>query len=313
MLGMRPFTLPIPDAGLSVQFPRKPTEEDLSLFLIDPARPGADNRTAAVRRYTAEVGTIWGWTATDAGYRYGIRVHVPKPEFAERAKAQAVALIESPANIGHEVTNLVVLDEARGMAGDHKARVVLVERADGQRVLTLLFEVDGRMVFLFVERDVATSLPSGQMVLFFLALVVAFGFEFINGFHDTANAVTTVIYTRTLLPARTAVACSGSLNFLGVLSRGTAVAFAVVNLLPVDLLVGTAPGASLITVLALLFAGAIWNLGTWYLGLPVSSSHTLIGAILGVGIASGRLAGNGLTGWNWAEAGIVGIALFFPR
>jgi phosphate/sulfate permease len=142
-----------------------------------------------------------------------------------------------------------------------------------------------------------------------VALLVAFGFEFINGFHDTANAVTTVIYTRTLLPARTAVLYSGILNFLGVLLGGTAVAFGIVNLLPVDLLAESEPGAALVTVLALLLAGVIWNLGTWYLGLPVSSSHTLIGSILGVGMASSYLAGKGLEGVNWPKAGEVGMAL----
>jgi inorganic phosphate transporter, PiT family len=158
--------------------------------------------------------------------------------------------------------------------------------------------------------DAAISLRTGELLLFAVALLVAFGFEFINGFHDTANAVTTVIYTRTLLPARTAVLYSGILNFLGVLLGGTAVAFGIVNLLPVDLLAESTPGAALVTVMALLLAGVIWNLGTWYLGLPVSSSHTLIGSILGVGLASSYLAGKGLDdGVNWAKAGEVGMAL----
>src|SRR5262245_13918101 len=159
--------------------------------------------------------------------------------------------------------------------------------------------------------DAAATLSSGELVLFVIALLVAFGFEFINGFHDTANAVTTVIYTRTLLPAQTAVLYSGFLNFLGVLLGGTAVAFGIVNLLPVDLLVSSAPGEALVTVLSLLVAGVIWNLGTWYFGLPVSSSHTLIGAILGVGMASGWLAGQGLNGVNWPKAGEVALALLF--
>jgi phosphate/sulfate permease len=158
--------------------------------------------------------------------------------------------------------------------------------------------------------DAASTLSTGELILFAIALFVAFGFEFINGFHDTANAVTTVIYTRTLLPAQAAVLYSGSLNFLGVLIGGTALAFTIVNLLPVDLLVNAStPGASLVTVLALLLAGVIWNLGTWYRGLPVSSSHTLIGSILGVGMAHGYLSGNGMSGVNWAEAGKVGMAL----
>ena len=133
--------------------------------------------------------------------------------------------------------------------------------------------------------DAASSLPLFPMIALIVALVVAFGFEFINGFHDTANAVTTVIYTRSLPPTY-AVLYSGFLNFLGVLLGGTAVAFGIVNLLPVDLLVDSRTGASLVMVLSLLLAGVAWNLGTWYLGLPVSSSHTLIGSIVGVGIAN---------------------------
>src|SRR5947209_9525723 len=113
------------------------------------------------------------------------------------------------------------------------------------------------------------------LVFFAFALLIAFGFEFINGFHDTANAVTTVIYTRSL-PATPAVIYSGFLNFFGVLLGGTAVAFGIVNLLPVDLLVDSRSGAALVMVMSLLLAGVAWNLGTWYVGLPVSSSHTLI-------------------------------------
>src|SRR5438876_6492848 len=132
--------------------------------------------------------------------------------------------------------------------------------------------------------EAVSALPAGQIVFFAAALVVAFAFEFINGFHDTANAVTTVIYTRTLRPTP-AVIYSGMMNFIGVLLGGTAVAFGIVNLLPVDLLVDADSTASLVMVLSLLLSGVIWNLGTWYFGIPVSSSHTLIGSILGVGIA----------------------------
>jgi phosphate/sulfate permease len=133
--------------------------------------------------------------------------------------------------------------------------------------------------------DAASSLALLPLVALIVALVVAFAFEFINGFHDTANAVTTVIYTRSL-PPTPAVLYSGFLNFLGVLLGGTAVAFGIVNLLPVDLLVDSRSGAALVMVLSLLLSGVIWNLGTWYYGLPVSSSHTLIGSIVGVGIAN---------------------------
>lgn len=152
------------------------------------------------------------------------------------------------------------------------------------------------------------SLATPQMLFFFIALVVAFGFEFINGFHDTANAVTTVIYTRTMKPTPSVI-YSGFMNFLGVLLGGTAVAFSIVNLLPVDLLVDAKSASALEMVLSILLAGVIWNLGTWYFGLPVSSSHTLIGSILGVGLANSLLQGQGITGINWSKAGEVGLAL----
>jgi len=158
--------------------------------------------------------------------------------------------------------------------------------------------------------DSVLALPAPQQIAFFVALFVAFGFEFINGFHDTANAVTTVIYTRSL-PATPAVFYSGILNFLGVLVGGTTVAFGIVNLLPVDLLVDARSHTALVMVLSLLLAGVTWNLGTWYFGLPVSSSHTLIGSILGVGIANGIWSGHGLDGLNAKEVVKVFLALLF--
>ena len=156
--------------------------------------------------------------------------------------------------------------------------------------------------------DALSGLASGPMLLLFVALFIAFAFEFINGFHDTANAVTTVIYTRSL-PPTPAVVYSGFMNFLGVLLGGTAVAFGIVNLLPVDLLVEKESSARLVMVLSLLTAGVAWNLGTWYVGLPVSSSHTLIGSILGVGIANSLWNSAGLSGVNWRECEKVGLAL----
>ena len=153
-----------------------------------------------------------------------------------------------------------------------------------------------------------SDLPAGRVGFFVVALLVAFGFEFINGFHDTANAVTTVIYTHTL-KATPAVVYSGAMNLLGVLLGGTAVAFSIVNLLPVDLLVAANSSAALVMVLSLLLAGVTWNLGTWYVGIPVSSSHALIGSILGVGMAHSLLEGHDLSGVNWEKAGEVGLAL----
>ena len=156
------------------------------------------------------------------------------------------------------------------------------------------------------------ELGGWPLVFLIVALFVAFAFEFINGFHDTANAVTTVIYTRTL-PATPAVLYSGLMNFTGalvtVLFGGAAVAFSIVNLLPVDLLIRADSNAALVMVLALLLAGVVWNLGTWYKGLPVSSSHTLIGSILGVGVANSLWNNEGLAGVNWAKAGEVGLGL----
>jgi phosphate/sulfate permease len=158
----------------------------------------------------------------------------------------------------------------------------------------------------------AAALPAGALALLIVALLVAFAFEFINGFHDTANAVTTVIYTRTLTPYP-AVIYSGFMNFLGalltVLFAGAAVAFSIVHLLPVDLLIDSRSNAALVMVLSLLLAGVMWNLGTWYVGLPVSSSHTLIGSILGVGMANSLWNRNGLAGVSWSQAEKVGLGL----
>jgi low-affinity inorganic phosphate transporter len=139
-----------------------------------------------------------------------------------------------------------------------------------------------------------------------LTLVLSLGFvltfEFINGFHDTANAVATVIYTQSMKP-RLAVFASGICNFFGVLSGGLAVAYAIVHLLPVDLLVSVNTAHGLSMVFALLAAAILWNFGTWYLGLPASSSHTLIGAILGVGLANSVINHTSISmGVNWGKA-----------
>src|SRR5262249_26386469 len=150
--------------------------------------------------------------------------------------------------------------------------------------------------------DAFAALPPTNKVFFAIALAVAVRFRVINRFHDTANAVTTVIYTRTLKPTL-AVLYSGLMNFLGVLLGGTAVAFAIVNLLPVDLLIESASVRAVVMVLSLLLAGVIWNLATWWLGLPVSSSHTLIGSILGVGLVNSLVTRGNMQGVNWSKAG----------
>ena len=118
-----------------------------------------------------------------------------------------------------------------------------------------------------------------------LALLIALGFEFVNGFHDTANAVATVIYTHSLEP-NIAVVWSGICNLAGVLLSSGTVAFAVITLLPVELILQVSSGAGFAMVFALLIAAILWNLGTWWLGLPASSSHTMVGSIIGVGIAN---------------------------
>jgi PiT family inorganic phosphate transporter len=146
-------------------------------------------------------------------------------------------------------------------------------------------------------------------LLLFIALLIALGFEFVNGFHDTANAVATVIYTHTM-PAHFAVVWSGCFNFMGVVLSSGAVAFSIVSLLPVELILQVGSAAGFAMVFALLIAAIIWNLGTWYLGLPASSSHTLIGSIIGVGIANAMMHGqDGRSGVDWSKATEIGYAL----
>jgi len=146
-------------------------------------------------------------------------------------------------------------------------------------------------------------------VLLVIALLVALGFEFVNGFHDTANAVATVIYTHSMEP-HVAVVWSGLWNFLGVLTSSGLVAFAIVSLLPVELILQVESKAGFAMVFALLVAAIIWNLGTWYFGLPASSSHTMIGSIIGVGIANQLIsARTGTSGVDWGQAGNVGKSL----
>jgi inorganic phosphate transporter, PiT family len=142
------------------------------------------------------------------------------------------------------------------------------------------------------------------LILLILCLVIALGFEFVNGFHDTANAVATVIYTRSLKPT-VAVIWSGLINFLGtmsVLGGGAAVAFKIVNLIPTDLLTSVNGPIGVWMILSILITAVFWNLLTWYLGIPASSSHTLIGSILGVGLAAGFLQGKGWGGLNADKA-----------
>ena len=146
-------------------------------------------------------------------------------------------------------------------------------------------------------------------ILLGVALTIALGFEFVNGFHDTANAVATVIYTHSLEP-HMAVAWSGFCNFLGVVTSSGAVAFGIISLLPVELILQVGSGAGFSMVFALLVAAIIWNLGTWWFGLPSSSSHTLVGSIIGVGIANQLMqAKSGTSGVDWNQAANIGKSL----
>ena len=158
--------------------------------------------------------------------------------------------------------------------------------------------------------SLATISPS-TIVFLILAVGLALSFEFVNGFHDTANAVATVIYTNTL-KATPAVVWSGIWNLIGVLTSSGAVAFGIVALLPVELVINIGSTAGFAMVFALLLSAIAWNLGTWYLGLPASSSHTLIGSIMGVGLANSLMHG-GIhafgAGVNWEKAKEVGMAL----
>jgi PiT family inorganic phosphate transporter len=153
-------------------------------------------------------------------------------------------------------------------------------------------------------------LSGGSAIFLFLALALALSFEFVNGFHDTANAVATVIYTHSLRPY-VAVIWSGIWNLIGVLTSTGAVAYGIVALLPVELVINIGSGAGFAMVFSLLLSAIIWNLGTWYLGLPASSSHSLIGAIMGVGLANSLMAPGHVfgEGVNWAQAKNVGLSL----
>ena len=163
------------------------------------------------------------------------------------------------------------------------------------------------------DLSIVRSHSATPFVLLGVALLIALGFEFVNGFHDTANAVATVIYTHSM-PANLAVIWSGIFNFLGVLNSSGAVAFTVVSLLPVELILQVGSGAGFAMVFALLFAAILWNLGTWYFGLPNSSSHTLIGSIIGVGLANQLTAmKSGTSGVDWnAALGVLRGLVFSP-
>ena len=177
-------------------------------------------------------------------------------------------------------------------------------------VLTLALFFIAYSIYVDVNESGVRTTNVLPYVLLGVALFVALGFEFVNGFHDTANAVATVIYTHSL-PAQLAVLWSGLFNFLGVLVSSGAVAYAIVALLPVELILQVGSSAGFAMVFALLIGAIMWNLGTWFLGLPASSSHTLIGSILGVGLANQLMASSaaGASGVDWGQAAKVGYSL----
>jgi phosphate/sulfate permease len=153
------------------------------------------------------------------------------------------------------------------------------------------------------------GLDLGLSILLILCIVAVGTFEFINGFHDTANAVATVIYTRSLKP-RTAVIWSGMWNFIGVNIGGIAVAIGIMNLLPMEALVDQNVYHNVAMIMALLITAIIWNLATWYFGIPCSSSHTLIGSIFGVGLAFMFINPDGAVALNWTKVMDAGLSLF---
>jgi PiT family inorganic phosphate transporter len=195
----------------------------------------------------------------------------------------------------------------------HSVHDKLAKRPSKAGLLIFGLVLVGGLIFIgsSIAKDLSGTeiLATWPYVLLGIALLTALGFEFVNGFHDTANAVATVIYTHSLDP-QIAVVWSGAWNFAGVVSSSGAVAFAIVSLLPVELILQVGSGAGFAMVFALLIAAILWNLGTWWFGLPASSSHTLIGSIIGVGIANQLMnARSGTSGVDWTQAGNIGKSL----
>jgi PiT family inorganic phosphate transporter len=208
-----------------------------------------------------------------------------------------------------------IADASGAAAQTAPARVHFDQSIDVRAVLIFLAVLAGGLFFMAysIYSDVADAGAAPKAILPFLllgvAMVIALGFEFVNGFHDTANAVATVIYTHSLKP-QIAVVWSGLLNLLGVLTSAGAVAFGIVSLLPVELIMQVGSGAGFAMVFALLISAIIWNLGTWSLGLPASSSHTLIGSIVGVGVANALMRGqDGTSGVEWGQVTNIGYSL----
>ncbi len=152
------------------------------------------------------------------------------------------------------------------------------------------------------------DISTGLLLLLIICVLCAWAFEFINGFHDTANAVATVIYTHSLKPTH-AVIWSGIWNAIGVFAGGISVAMGIIHLLPIEVLIDQDITHSVSIVFAMLLTAIIWNLGTWYFGIPASSSHTLIGSILGVAIGYSFYSDGNLNAVNWGKASDIGLSL----
>ena len=201
-----------------------------------------------------------------------------------------------------DLATLVEVMPARASVVDRK----LLQSSSRGGLILFLFALLGGLAYIgfHVAKDLDTvAIPSvWPYLLLGLALLIALGFEFVNGFHDTANAVATVIYTHSLEP-NVAVVWSGLCNLAGVLASTGTVAFAVITLLPVELILQVSSGAGFAMVFALLIAAILWNLSTWWFGLPASSSHTMIGSIIGVGIANQLMnIHTGTSGVDWEQA-----------
>jgi PiT family inorganic phosphate transporter len=214
---------------------------------------------------------------------------------------------------------VLTVDEAPARSAPHQSKAINLDgkvHPTGIAAFALFLAAGLGYAIYGLVSDLSTygrgePLAIGALLLLGLALLIALGFEFVNGFHDTANAVATVIYTRSL-PPLAAVVWSGCFNFLGVLLSTGAVAYGIVTMLPVELILNTGSAGGYAMIFALLLAAVIWNLGTWYFGIPNSSSHSLIGSILGVGLANQLLsAKSAASGVDWGQAGKVIQSLAF--
>src|ERR1700742_517569 len=212
-----------------------------------------------------------------------------------------------------KMANGTTIDQPSLGAGKPASKLVTHKPSPWFNVLAMVVVATGIIYAGFHLADdlsVVQDTRAYPYILLGIALVIALGFEFVNGFHDTANAVATVIYTNSMSP-NLAVIWSGTFNFIGVLVSTGAVAFGIVSLLPVELILQVSSGAGFAMVFALLIAAILWNLGTWYFGLPSSSSHTLIGSIIGVGLMNQLMSasGSGTSGVDWGQATKIGQTL----